>query len=111
MAKKYKSIDYLWLNSTPEAEKFALNQLSNPNSELSQDGIKLCDKIQSFFNKKVFYHLFVPTLAGKKKDLIQNQQSDLCPKCKSHWKLKKPVLCIFDYRCNNCLFLGTENLN
>lgn len=99
---KYKSIYALWIHGHKEIEKFTLKQLADPKSELSAEGMEICRKVEEILNKKVFYSLRVPYY---KRD-SQNKEIDLCPSCKSYWKLEEDLLRYFGYKCDKCLLLG-----
>lgn len=71
--KVYKSIDNIWMNCL--SDRFSKRQLSDPNSQLSKDGMKICTELEKVLNKPVYYFLYLP-----------NKITENCPKCGEKWK-------------------------
>lgn len=69
----YKNIDNIWMNCL--CDRFSKRQLSDPNSQLSKNGIDICTELEKVLIKPVFYFLYQP-----------NKMTENCPKCGEKWK-------------------------
>jgi len=96
----YQSCDSLQMNCTV-GERFATNQLSKYDSQLTKFGLKVCQSIEKATNKKVFYYLYKGSAKSHKSELSRK-----CPNCNSDWLLKTPLHKKFDFKCNKCKLLS-----
>lgn len=86
--KAYKSIDNIWMYSL--SDRFSMRQLSDPNSQLSRNGMEICAELETVLKKPVFYFLYQ-----------QRKMTDCCPKCSAKWQRSKRTETV-DFVCDNC---------
>ena len=86
--KVYKSIDNIWMYCL--SDRFSKRQLSDPNSQLSKNGIEICTELEKALKKPVFYFLYQPY-----------KMTENCPKCRGKWKKSKRTKTV-DFVCENC---------
>lgn len=86
--KAYKSIDNIWMYCL--SDRFSKRQLSDPNSQLSINGIRICAELEKVLKKPVYYFLFQP-----------NKMPENCPKCGGKWNNSKRIETV-DFVCDNC---------
>ncbi len=96
----YQSCDSLQMNGVV-GEKFAINQLSKYDSQLTKQGLKVCRNIERGTGKKVFYYLYKGSSKSYKSELLRK-----CPRCGSNWLLKSPLHHKFDFKCKRCKLLS-----
>ena len=96
----YQSCDSLQMNCTV-GERFAINQLSKYDSQLTKLGLKVCQSTEKVTNKQVFYYLYKGSTKSRESELLRK-----CPNCKGEWLLKKPWHDIFDFKCEKCKLLS-----
>ena len=96
----YQSCDSLQMNCTV-GERFATNQMSKYDSQLTKFGLKVCQSIEKVTNKKVFYYLYKGSAKSYKGELLRR-----CPNCGGNWHLKKPLHNKFDFKCEKCKLLS-----
>ena len=96
----YQSCDSLQMNCTV-GEKFGTSQLSKYNSQLTQQGLKVCQSIEKVTGKKVYYYLYKYTAKSHKTELARK-----CPNCKGDWHLPEPLHNKFDFKCDKCNLLS-----
>lgn len=96
----YQSCDSLQMNCTV-GERFGINQLSNYDSQLSRNGLKVCRSIEKVTGKNVFYYLYKYNAKSYRKELLRK-----CPKCGGDWHLKKTLHNRFDFMCKKCKLLS-----
>ncbi len=82
-------------------ERFATNQISKPDSQLTKFGFKVCRSIEKVTNKKVFYYLYKGSAKSYQSELLRK-----CPNCNGDWHLKKSLHGIFDFKCKKCQLLS-----
>lgn len=80
-------------------EKWALKQMRDLNSELTKQGLKICQKLMKKLNKPVYYHLYQYYMSD-------NEQNSKCPKCGGEWRLDKPLHDQYDFKCDQCYLLS-----
>ncbi len=86
--KVYKSIDIIWMNCL--SDRFSKRQLSDPDSQLSKNGIKICTELENILKKPVFYFLYQ-----------QHRMTENCPKYGKNWKKSKRTKTV-DFVCDDC---------
>jgi predicted nucleic acid-binding Zn ribbon protein len=86
--KVYKSIDKIWMYCL--SDRFSKKQLSDPNSQLSKIGMKICAELEKVLKKPVYYFLYQP-----------NKMTENCPKCKGKWEKSKRTKTV-DFVCDDC---------
>jgi predicted nucleic acid-binding Zn ribbon protein len=96
----YQSCDSLQINCEV-GEKFGTNQLSKYDSQLTKQGLKVCQSIEKATGRKVYYYLYKYSAKSYKSELSRK-----CPSCKSDWHLKEPLHNIFDFKCEKCNLLS-----
>lgn len=97
----YISCDSLQMNCEV-GENWALNQMQKPNSELSKQGLTICDRIEKLTGIPTYYYLY----NYSKFKTLQN-----CPNCKNNWVLKHQIHGFYDYQCENCKLISTVSFN
>lgn len=96
----YQSCDSLQMNCTV-GERFATDQLSKYDSQLTKQGLKVCESIEKVTGKETFYYLYKYRARS-----LQIELSRKCPNCGKDWKLKKPLHDLFDFKCKKCKLLS-----
>lgn len=102
--------DQLQMNQITEIEPFAIEQLSQPDSELLQNGKALGDEITAQLNIPVYQYLY--RVGGES---LEAEQQRRCPSCGGDWllaqkkeqdKVKQPLHDLFDFKCDACLLVS-----
>lgn len=96
----YQSCDSLQMNCAV-GERFATNQLSRLDSQLTQTGLEVCRSIQQVTGKKTYYYLY----RGSGRSL-DSELSRKCPGCNGEWHQQEPVHSVFDFMCVRCGLLS-----
>ena len=96
----YQSCDSLQMNCTV-GERFGTDQMSKYDSQLTKQGVKVCQTIKKVTGKKVFYYLYKATAKSYKSELLRK-----CPSCGGIWALKKSFHGKFDFMCRKCNLLS-----
>ena len=102
---KYKACDTLQIGSSV-GEKFGLKEISDYNSVLTREGLKICKKIEKLTKKRVFYYLF-----NFKKTSVGKDKQKKCPSCGGKWLLESPLHKLFDFQCKKCGLLSNLTCN
>ena len=97
----YKACDDLQLGCTV-GEKWATKQMSDPDSQLSKQGINICKKIMEATGIPTYYYLHNYRHISPQKD-----KARLCPSCNRKWLLKERLLDFYDFKCDKCKLLST----
>jgi predicted nucleic acid-binding Zn ribbon protein len=97
----YKSCDSLQLNCTV-GERWATKQMSDQKSQLSKQGISVCNKISKLTGVPSYYYLF-----NYKRISSQKDESRKCPSCNGKWLLREPLLNFYNFKCDKCWLLST----
>ena len=93
-------LDWLFIGTGP-GKRFAHDQLSRFDSELSKDGRELARKLEKKVRVPVYYYL--------SKHFGRSGQAERrrkCPSCGSAWLRKEPLHRIFDFKCRRCRLLS-----
>lgn len=102
----YHACDTLQTNGGV-GEDWAIEQLSNPNSELSIQGRGLCAGIEQQTATPTFYYLH-----NAKETTVADELDSVCPACKTPWLLMKPLAGgVFPFQCNNCRLISSFSTN
>lgn len=80
-------------------EQWALNQMSDINSELSQYGLEICQILMEKLGKPVYYDLY-------QYYILDDEQQRKCPKCGGEWRLEEPLHQQYDFKCDKCYLLS-----
>lgn len=96
----YQACDRLQMNCTV-GDRFGVNQLTNPDSPLSEQGREICREMERLISVPVYYHLLNPSAIGKKVD-----PNRLCPVCANEWRLTDILGEKFYFRCDNCRLIS-----
>jgi predicted nucleic acid-binding Zn ribbon protein len=97
----YNSCDSLQMNCEV-GEKWALNQMQKPNSQLSKQGLEICNKLEKLTSVPTFYYLH---------NYSKEKTADNCPKCGNNWVLKQRIHDFYDYKCDKCRLISTVSFN
>lgn len=96
----YQAMDWLFIGTGP-GERFAHDQLSRFDSELSTDGRELARQLEKEARIPVYYYL--------SKHLGRSDQAERrrrCPSCGKAWLREEPLHRIFDFQCQRCRLLS-----
>jgi predicted nucleic acid-binding Zn ribbon protein len=100
----YISCDTLQMNCEV-GERWATNQMEDLNSELTKQGISICEKINELTNVPTFYYLH--NYRKYKGDLLSRP----CPSCNLKWDLEQTLHKVFDFKCDNCRLVSSISPN
>ena len=92
----YMACDMLQMNGQT-GKRFAIREMSNVKSSLSQRGRALCEQIESSSDVPTYYYLYRPT--GRS---LAQERKRSCPSCDDPWLLPEQIPPIFDFRCESC---------
>jgi predicted nucleic acid-binding Zn ribbon protein len=98
--KNYKSCDSLQMLCSV-GEEWATLQMTDIDSELTQEGIKVCNLIKEKTGIPTYYVLYNYRPISKKEDKARK-----CPSCQGEWLLKKPLNRFYNFKCDKCLLLS-----
>lgn len=102
----YQSCDSLQMNCEV-GEEWALEQMQDPGSELSQLGRGICSKIEEQASTPTYYYLH-----NYRELTVEEQIDSLCPSCNGEWLLMQPLADgMFNYRCDSCRLLSSFSPN
>jgi predicted nucleic acid-binding Zn ribbon protein len=96
----YQAMDWLFIGTGP-GERFAHDQLSRFDSELSTDGRELARKLEKKVRLPVYYYL---SKHFGRSDQAERKRK--CPSCGKGWLRKEPLHRIFDFQCQRCRLLS-----
>jgi predicted nucleic acid-binding Zn ribbon protein len=100
----YKAADTLQMNCEV-GERWALNQMQSIKSQLSKQGLKICQKIEELTQISTYYFLF----NYKKNDVEPALKK--CLNCNESWHLKERLHRFYDFKCDNCRIISTTSCN
>jgi predicted nucleic acid-binding Zn ribbon protein len=96
----YQAMDWLFIGTGP-GERFAHDQLSRFDSELSTNGRELARKLEKKVRVPVYYYL---SKHFGRSDQAERKRK--CPSCGKAWLRKEPLHRIFDFQCHSCRLLS-----
>jgi predicted nucleic acid-binding Zn ribbon protein len=96
----YQAMDWLFIG-TGAGERFAHDQLSRFDSELSKDGRELARNLEKKARVPVYYYL---SKHFGRSDRAERKRK--CPSCGKAWLRKEPLHRIFDFQCQRCRLLS-----
>jgi predicted nucleic acid-binding Zn ribbon protein len=96
----YQAMDWLFIGTGP-GERFAHDQLSRLDSELSKDGREMARAIEKRVRVPVYYYL---SKHFGRSDRTERKRK--CPSCGKAWLRKEPLQRIFDFQCQRCRLLS-----
>lgn len=91
----WQACDQLQMNGGA-LEQVALQQISEVDSELAQQGRALCQQLEAVQNVPTYYYLY---RLGDDPDVEYNR---LCPSCHGAWKLAEPLHGMLHFKCDKC---------
>lgn len=94
--RDYRSCDTLQMNCTT-GERFAIRQMSDPNSSLSIQGREICDRLTALTTKPTYYNLY----RYKRRSILTTERQRRCPSCNGEWLLNEPWH-RYDFKCELC---------
>ncbi|MCT2562494.1 Zn-ribbon-containing protein [Chryseobacterium herbae] len=100
----YQSCDRLQMNCEV-GERWSLNQMQELNSQLSKQGIEICEKLQELTKIPTFYFLY------NYRKYKSDQSNRPCPGCGKTWNLKTPHDYFYDFKCEDCKIISTLSPN
>lgn len=101
----YRACDTLQMNCGV-GERFGTRQMSDPMSELSRSGLKVCKEIQDLTNCPTYY--FLHRASGRSRAAEARRK---CPICGGPWLLEAPLHGKFDFKCDHCRVLSNVAWN
>ncbi|MDF2193472.1 DUF2310 family Zn-ribbon-containing protein [Paraflavitalea sp. CAU 1676] len=101
----YKACDNLQLRCTV-GEKWATRQMSDPKSQLSAQGIKICNRLKELTGIPAYYYLYNYRYLSPEQDKARK-----CPSCNGKWLLKERLLDFYDFKCDKCNILSSFSPN
>jgi predicted nucleic acid-binding Zn ribbon protein len=96
----YQAVDWLFIATGP-GERFAHDQLSRYDSQLSAEGRDLARSLEKNVRLPVYYYL--SKYFGRSDEMERKRK---CPSCDRAWLLKEPLHRIFDFQCRRCRLLS-----
>lgn len=96
----YRACDTLYMGSGV-GERFALRQLSQPDSALSRLGSELARGIRERLAIPTYYYL--GHWSGRS---MSSEERRPCPTCGGDWRLPEPWHRLFDFRCDKCFWVS-----
>jgi predicted nucleic acid-binding Zn ribbon protein len=96
----YQAMDWLFVR-TGAGERFAHEQLSRFDSELSTDGREIARTIEKKVRVPVYYYL---SKHFGRSDQAERRRK--CPSCEKAWLRTEPLHRIFDFECQRCRLLS-----
>ena len=86
-------------------ERWALNQMQEVKSQLSRQGLKICQRIEELTDVPTYYYLH-----NYRKEK-SNPLSRPCPVCGDKWNLKEPLNNFYEFKCDRCRILSVVSPN
>lgn len=83
-------------------EKWAIKQMSDAKSQLSQFGRDICNRISKTTGVPTYYYLFNYRNISALRD-----KSRKCPSCNGEWFQGKKWLDFYDFKCEKCQLVST----
>lgn len=83
-------------------EKWAIRQMSDPASQLSEFGRSICNRITEMTGIPAYYFLFNYRAISIAKDKLRK-----CPSCNGDWLLNEKWLEFYDFKCDKCKLVST----
>lgn len=80
-------------------EYWALDQMGDIHSELSKQGLEICQILKEKLGKPVYYDLY-------QYYILPDEQNRKCPKCGGEWLLEEPLHNEYDFKCDTCCLLS-----
>lgn len=100
----YISCDRLQMNCEV-GERWALNQMQEVKSQLTKQGITICDTLKELTSIPVYYYLH------NYKKYRGDQLTRTCPNCNHKWDLEKQLHNLYDFKCDKCRLVSTISPN
>lgn len=97
--ENWQACDQLQMNGGA-LEREAVVQISELESQLSQQGRILCSAIEQISQVPTYYYLY---RLGNDVELEHQRK---CPSCHSEWKLDQPLHDIFYFKCEKCRLIS-----
>lgn len=89
--------DQLQMNQCGTLENKMVFQLSELDSDLTQQGRLIANQIKQATGKPVYYYLYRVT-----DNSLEEERRRVCPSCQSPWLLTEPMFELFDFCCQKC---------
>lgn len=96
--KDFQACDSLQMRCVV-GEQWALTQMGDVNSELSKQGLEICQILKEKLNKPVYYNLY-------QYYYLPDEENRKCPKCGGEWLLEEPLHDRYDFKCDKCYLLS-----
>lgn len=96
--KDFQACDSLQMRCVV-GEQWALAQMDDVNSELSKQGLEICQILKEKLGKPVYYDLY-------QYYILPDEQNRKCPKCGGEWLLTTRLHDRYDFKCDRCYLLS-----
>ena len=100
----YSACDSLQMNCTT-GERFGTREMTDLNSSLSKQGIKICNEVKNLTNKNCYYYLYKYNAKS-----LKSERERKCPSCGGDWLLSEKFF-KFDFKCDRCHLLSNISFN
>lgn len=95
---EWQACDELQMAAATQAEFAALKEITEPDSDIFRRGWDLRGRIEYLTKIPTYYYLY--RVGGQS---LNSELQRPCPRCGNpNWKLTKPLLDLFHFRCDNC---------
>lgn len=99
--ESYGACDQIQMNELTEVEFAAVNQLSNPDSELMKRGRTLANEVSEQSKAQVYLYLY--RVGGES---LEQEKQRKCPSCGGEWLMPSPMFDLFNFKCDSCLLVS-----
>jgi predicted nucleic acid-binding Zn ribbon protein len=97
--RNYEAIYHLWFRGEIDEDYF-YSQLSNFDSSLTKQGMKISRLISSLTSKECYYYLY--QYPGEEENVINK----VCPSCSESWRLEDKLFDLFEFKCQKCKIIS-----
>lgn len=95
--EEYKACDSLFMLSGV-GESFGYRQMSQLTSNLTKEGLDICQKMTKKVQRPIYYYLHK----------YYRPHKENCPGCGKKWRLGEELLGLIRYKCDRCFIVSNE---
>lgn len=103
--ENWQACDQLQMNGSV-LEQSALLEISAIHSHLFKHGYSLRKEIEQHTKVPTYYYLY--RVGGES---LEQELQRRCPICQGEWKLEKPILDLFHFKCDQCRLVSNLSWN